>query len=332
LELDNKQVFMSVCTDHPKVIEDDVERRRAAENQGWKEPPDFDPIVRQRLQEHIRKVRHEYNKAKKIEKTLDDICGRGQIAALEDLEADAVERISTFNSEIDWLYDGTNMRDVDGNVLYKEYGLPIGKVSLWAGERGVGKTRTAIHIAGKMNKKGKKIVIFQGEVALSEFKDWTDNVIKEPSKFWVSDQVHLEDQLNTIKALRPDVVFVDSMNMIREARTVSGIRSILMEYKRVARLTSSHIVFIGHLNKGGTVKGNNDIEYLVDIVVHMKKKDQGSAEFCLQIPNKNRYGMTGRIIWMMHMDEVVETISQHSQTDISLARAAKIKNSRKVRP
>lgn len=326
LGLDNQQVFASVCTDYPETIKDDADRKRAGEEKGFKITPLFVPKDKQRLEEYIRRVRHVYNNAKDSEAADDSICGRGQIASLDSLEADTVERLSTHNPEIDWLYDGTAVKDPKTKeILYKDYGLPRGKISLWAGERGVGKSRTSISISGTMNAKGEKVMVIQGEVALSEYKNWTDGVIKDSKHFWVSDQVHLADQLNSIKAMRPDLVIVDSINMIREARSASGLREILDSYRRVARLVNCHVILVGHLNKSGKVKGNNDLEYLVDIVVVIQKKDEGSAEFTLKIPNKNRYGVTGRCVEMMHTETSVTTLSNYSQADIAVARAAKMR-------
>jgi hypothetical protein len=333
LGLDNNQVFQGVCTDHPEVIENDNERERATEALGKREVPDFDSIARQRLQEYIRSVRHKYNNIKDEEDAADAFFGRGQIASLDTLDFVAVERLSTHNAEIDWMYDGTRIRDEKtGEELYKEFGLPRGKISLWAGERGVGKTRTAIHITGLMNKKGSRIMFFQGEVALSEFRNWTEKVVEDPQHFWVSDQVHLSDQIAAVKAHRPDLVIVDSLQMIREAKSVSGLRTIIQEYKMVARLTNAHIVFIGHLNKGGTVKGNNDLEYLVDIVVTLRKKEEGSSQFLVQIPNKNRYGISGRCIGMMHDEDGVSTITTNSHSDMALSKAAKVRAAWRSKP
>jgi len=325
LGLDNKQVFLSVVNEIVTAIENDSERKRAAEEKGMKDAPPFIALDQQRLEEFIRRVRHTYNQAKQEEDRLDSMLGRGTLSALDDLNSDTTKRLQTFNDEIDWLYDGTPIKDENDETLYKDYGLPVGKISLWAGERGVGKTRTTIQICGKMNKKGKRIIVIQGEVALSEYKQWTRGVIIDTDNFWVSDQVHLDDQISTIKALRPDLVVVDSLNMIREARTASGMRTILTEYKRVARLTQCHVIFIGHLNKNGGVKGNNDLEYLVDIVVHIRKRAEGSNEFALSIPDKNRYGCTGREVWMMHNEDGVDTISTFSKTDIALARAKRLR-------
>ena len=218
--------------------------------------------------------------------------------SINDIKEEQVERITSGLDGIDYLYGYNNFK----------WGLPKRGISLWAGEQGVGKSRVAIHLAKNLVRNGKKVLYIQGEVSLSSFKNWVQKENKGEcslNNFFVSDTKVLKEQLDTVVDCQPDVVFVDSINMINEFGTGTGrdIRNIIdgnentCGYREICKL-GIHVIFISHLNKQGNVKGNTDLPHLVDTVMELENypqlddTDLHLGLFTMTV-KKNRYGETG---------------------------------------
>lgn len=176
------------------------------------------------------------------------------VTSIQDVQADTVRYIKTGMGCLDNVLSG---------------GIPRKGVSLWSGSPGVGKTRGCISVASNMNLIGEKVLFFQTEASASQFKNWILRPIMFPDKFLVSESFALDQQMQEIRQTRPDVVFVDSVNMIDRFRF--GAKDVVQSYRGVARDVDCAIVFISQLNKEGQEKGNNDLVYLVDTVCKLKK-------------------------------------------------------------
>jgi len=229
------------------------------------------------------------------------------IKSFDQIEATKIGRYSSGFYGLDKIY-GSSI--IDG-TLYE--GLPVGQISLWAGAGGVGKTRMAIEMALRINATGSRVLFYQNEVTPSAFKSWVKKPVAYPSNFFVINYSSLEEQIGGISSVRPDVVIVDSINMLDGFTNPTKLRQILLDYKKVITDNNCHAIFISHLNREGQVKGNNDIEYLVDTVASLTKMtgciDEATggpddSVFRLDI-GKNRYGVSGGWVTFKHVDDGV---------------------------
>ena len=177
---------------------------------------------------------------------------------LSNIELIKVSRLSTGIPCLDMCYGTT----IDGN--YRCSGLPRGGVSLWAGSGGVGKSRVAIAIASYINSTGGRVLYIQNEVNPQQFREWTRDKIANPYEFLVHTSNIVDQQIQAMLEYKPHLVVIDSINMIPNFQSVNVIRETLEKYRSTTSQIQSHLILIGHLNKVGTVKGNNDITYLVD--------------------------------------------------------------------
>ncbi len=71
-------------------------------------------------------------------------------------------------TELNWQY-GFSKEAYPGKRL--SIGLPVGKISLWAGEAGVGKSRATIEVAKCFSKKW-RVLYFTNEMSLGSFADF----------------------------------------------------------------------------------------------------------------------------------------------------------------
>ncbi|MCD6434827.1 MAG: AAA family ATPase [Clostridiales bacterium] len=223
------------------------------------------------------------------------------IQRIDTIKTKRVLRLTTLIPELDWLYGFTS----------KAYGLPAGKMSLWAGEKGTGKSRAAIEVcrkvahhvyqAGTSNPFKSRVLYFQKEVDMGTLVSWyTQDGSTVPINFVPSDSSTVDEQCADILEVRPHLVIVDSINMIKEFRGHSedAIEVAIEKYRKVCEATSCHIIFLQQLNKDGSPKGSSSIAHLLDVELILRKN--GPDGFSMACPQKNRYGQTGISIWWVH--------------------------------
>lgn len=248
-----------------------------------------DPEKLKNLRNLIRVAKSKFKTEVQENDMVDSIVGKGEMIDFDSIKAQPVDRIPCSIRQIDELFGYSED--------FKRWGMPRGQVSLIAGSPGVGKTRLMVAVCGAMtdpnNKNGNNAVYFQNEFALSQFKVMSNRVIKEGSRFICGDLHRLKDQLEWIDARenRPDLVVVDSIQMLAEASSRSGIERCIAAYKSAAMEKGFHVCFIGQLNKQGEVAGSRSVEHLVDQVFTARSAFLPN-QFTIQV-TKNRWGRSG---------------------------------------
>lgn len=210
-------------------------------------------------------------------------------SSIQNIPGEAVRRAPTGLPEIDWLYGYSSF---PGKPT--QWGLPEGKISLWSGASGVGKSRVAIEVAKSYVKGGVSVLYFQNEVDESTFSEWVKRGSPcNMSKFYYSGSITLEDQIRDIEALNPTIIFVDSINMVKEFKsgTKVDIEKIMERFRFATMGKSRHVIFISQLNKDGGIKGSSTLSHLVDIAIGMDL--YGPDSFSIYVGHKHRYGRTG---------------------------------------
>ncbi|HUX61385.1 MAG TPA: hypothetical protein VMV32_08740 [Ignavibacteriaceae bacterium] len=178
---------------------------------------------------------------------------------LDNIENTKILRLSTGFDPLDEAFGVTH----HGNIA--SYGMPCGRIVFASGEPGVGKTRLGIAITKKVNARGGKILVFQGEVRPQEFKQWTGSDIICPTKYFVSDDRDVTAMIGYIRQENPDLVIIDSANMIDDYDKSSEIKGIMDDLKIAVAETGCVCLMIGHLTKAGLMKGNSGVPHLVDV-------------------------------------------------------------------
>jgi len=264
---------------------------------------------------------------------------------ISDVKPSVVWRLDTDEDEINWLYGACkwNYRDKETNEVLPQcvYGLPVGKISIWMGEGGVGKSRLAIHLAKKVvaqsdNFGDKRTVLyFQNEVDLPTFASWVNS--REESNFYCSNSTSLSEQIEIIRKVKPDLIIVDSINLIEGFGNGSDskVKTIIDAYREVIKETNdeekyrnkvsssySHVIFLCQLSKDGSAKGSTALTHLPDTTVVITKEKNN---FKVAIGDKHRYGRTGSEFYSLwkHTDTGVECISSNRVKDSQWCRDCK---------
>lgn len=333
----NDKVWAVMENLYPEIIEDDKKRALLA---GKKIP--FDSVAREKLGRQLRSVKGIHKRDQEADDDLTSFAGKGMVIDLDDIKWDNVLRIPTGTVGWDHIFGETVFLDEKGETTgRKMIGMPRGATTILAGSEGVGKSRAAVALCGKLihmlvpndvvkdgvsktiEAKG-KVLYNYGESRPEQFKQWTKG-IKSEGRFFVSTLVYLADIIAQIREKKPDLVVIDSLNMILEAKSHKGMIRVLAAMRSVARETNCHIIMIAHLNKAGEIKGSRDLPYLVDVTLYANPIEGRRGFFEVACPNKNRYGPTPVASLFQHMNGTVECISTDKDD-------AKIKHYTLVRP
>ena len=159
-----------------------------------------------------------------------------------------IPRYTTGISELDWIYGGGAAN----------WGLPQGKISLWSGPSGTGKSRSLIRVARNMSAMGHRVIYFQNEVTLSDFRAWTGTDVLPPT-FYGSEATSLDEQISDIIRSKATLVIVDSVNQINEFGNghKAAIKLIYDRYRILTKKTGVHVIFICQLDKKNMIKGGS---------------------------------------------------------------------------
>jgi len=225
--------------------------------------------------------------------------------SISNIKASKPHRITTGCPELDWLYGISCFPDHD------EHGMPVRTISTWVGEGGVGKSRLAIKVARHKVQTGSTVLYFQNEVDLPTLASWVKGNT-ELKNFYVSEVTALDEQVKIVKELKPDLVFVDSINLINEfgTGTAKSIKIIVDGFRDAIRETGSHVVILCQLNKEGKATGSTALGHLPDTNLVLTNYND---DFKVSIGTKNRYGPKGSKyfgLWK-HLEDTVECISQN---------------------
>jgi len=216
------------------------------------------------------------------------------VLPLNEIKSEGILRVSTGIFLLDRIF-GT-----DGEMGAKDFqaGPAKGSLVMLAGEAGAGKSRLAIEIGTNINARGGSVVTFQLEVSPSDYKSWTKDKVQHPEKFYVSPERNHREQIEIIKALKPTLVIVDSVN--RYDVHYNGVAELIDELQACARETGTIILLIGQLDKKGNkmmVRGSQDWTFLPDVVVNVYRELKSEKDVAKEWMDRARtlavqYGVT----------------------------------------
>ncbi len=251
---------------------------------------------------------------------------------LKNVKADRVLRLQTGLADLDWMHGRTD----------NSYGLPAGKISIWSGEKGIGKSRAAIEVARKVARRSDhnghyRVLYFQTEASVAEFAGWVgEDGGSIPDTLYVSPSRDLQKQIKEIEQIRPNLVIVDSVTRLEQFGNtrekvdaiIDGVyeNDVLVSkgYRHVCRADFiPHIILLCQLNKSGQTAGSSALPYAVDVEVNLAGEIKG--QFAMWI-EKNRHGKVSGydesltyIDWL-HTEERCTVTSCHRQHDVEYCR------------
>jgi DNA repair protein RadA/Sms len=178
-------------------------------------------------------------------------------------------------------------------------GLVPGSALLIGGDPGVGKSTLLLQIAAGLGIGGAKVAYISGEEATAQIRLRAQRLGLAEAPVALAAATAMRDILATLKAERPDVVIIDSIQTLwsdalpAAAGTVTQVRACVQELIRFAKGAGSVLLLVGHVTKDGQIAGPRVVEHMVDAVLYFES-EQGRA-FRLLRAVKNRFGAAHEI-------------------------------------
>jgi len=222
-----------------------------------------------------------------VEESLGPEAGAGSGVArtplrLVDVEVEEAARISTGISELDRVLGG---------------GLVPASLVLLGGEPGVGKS-TLLLMALRAIGETRSSLLVTGEESVAQVKLRAER-LGGPGNVQILAETELETVCETLRAERPAVCVVDSVQTLHAADlgsapgSVGQVREAAARLLRVAKEHGVATILVGHVTKDGTVAGPRVLEHLVDCVLQFEG-DRYHAHRVLRAV-KNRFGSTNEL-------------------------------------
>ena len=112
-------------------------------------------------------------------------------------------------------------------------------------------------------------------------------------------ETNLEDIVESVNELQPDVLIVDSIQTLYNGDissapgSIGQVKDCTMALMQLAKGQGITVFVIGHVNKEGSIAGPKVLEHMVDCVLYFEGEQQMSYRILRAA--KNRFGDTNEI-------------------------------------
>ena len=222
-----------------------------------------------------------------------------QVLALDDICGENDERIPTKIEEFDRVLGG---------------GIVKGSLVLLSGDPGIGKSTILLQICQNLGSKGQKILYVSGEESANQIKLRAVRIGVTTKNLFILSQTDLATIVECIKAEKPDIVIIDSIQtMVYEqvnssAGSMTQVRECTNVFMHTAKGLGIPIFIVGHVNKDGAIAGPKVLEHIVDTVLYFEGERNYSYRILRGV--KNRFGSTNEIgVFEMTADGLKEVLN-----------------------
>lgn len=178
-------------------------------------------------------------------------------------------------------------------------GAVVGSAVLIGGDPGIGKSTLLLQVAERIAQQGKKALYVSGEESVRQTKLRAQRLGVGSDRLLLVAETDLDLILKHIQACSPDVVVVDSIQMIYKLDlhsapgSVSQVRECGAELVYLAKRTGIPVFLIGHVTKEGSIAGPRVLEHMVDAVLYFEGDRFHTFRVLRSV--KNRFGSTNEI-------------------------------------
>ena len=204
---------------------------------------------------------------------------------LKDIENKEEMRIKTGILELDRVLGG---------------GVVKGAVTLLGGDPGIGKSTLSLQISTQLAKAGLKILYVSAEESIQQTKLRSERLnISSSENIYIVNQTNLSQILEYIKKVKPNAVFIDSIQVIfnpdisSSPGSVGQVRECSNTLTQLAKAQGVAMFIIGHVTKEGMIAGPRVLEHIVDTVLYFEGERYSSYRILRAV--KNRFGSTNEI-------------------------------------
>lgn len=190
-------------------------------------------------------------------------------------------------------------------------GLVGGSVTLLGGEPGIGKSTLLLQLCIGSTAAGRRVLYLTGEESGQQVQARARRLGALSADLLLGCDTRLPAVIAAIQSLRPDLVFVDSVQTLEDpelssaAGSVTQLRRCVHQLVNYAKANDTTMVLVGHVNKDGDLAGPRVLEHLVDTVLSLEGDRHHGVRMLRAV--KHRFGPTGELgVFEMVADGLVE--------------------------
>ncbi len=199
-------------------------------------------------------------------------------------------------------------------------GAVRGSLVLVGGAPGIGKSTLMLQICDSLCRFA-NVLYVSGEESQRQIKLRAERLKVRGEGLYLLSETDLEDVLESVNELRPDVLIVDSIQTMYHGDSaaspgsVAQVKECTMALMQLAKGQGITVFVIGHINKEGSLAGPKVLEHMVDCVLYF----EGEAHMSHRILRaaKNRFGATNEIGVFEMGDEGLTEVPNPSEALLS---------------
>ncbi|MBF0504065.1 MAG: DNA repair protein RadA [Candidatus Omnitrophica bacterium] len=179
-------------------------------------------------------------------------------------------------------------------------GIVAGSVTLIGGDPGIGKSTIVLQAGCALAQAGLKVLYVSGEESVKQAKMRADRVAQAANEhLFIVNEIDVETISGYIHELKPQVVIIDSIQVVHLAEfssspgSVAQVRESAAVLTQLAKSRGFSLFLIGHVTKEGMLAGPRVLEHMVDTVLYFEGERYSS--YRVLRANKNRFGSTNEI-------------------------------------
>lgn len=179
-------------------------------------------------------------------------------------------------------------------------GIVRGAVVLLGGDPGIGKSTIALQLSNQLSQTGLKILYVSAEESVQQTLLRAERLgALLAERIYIVNQTDLSAIIGYIKKINPDVMIIDSIQVIfspdisSSPGSVSQVRECSNILTRIAKSGGISMFIIGHVTKEGALAGPRILEHIVDTVLYFEGERYSTYRILRAV--KNRFGSTNEI-------------------------------------
>lgn len=200
-----------------------------------------------------------------------------------DVTGDDALRFSTGIGELDRVLGG---------------GAVTGSLVLVGGAPGIGKSTLLLQICNTLCT-DKTVLYVSGEESERQIKLRAERIGVAPQSLYILSETRISDILESVDAVKPDILIIDSVqtmyNELNDSTpgSISQVKDCTMALMQLSKSQGITVFVVGHINKDGAIAGPKVLEHMVDCVLYFEGDVDSS--YRLLRAAKNRFGSTNEI-------------------------------------
>jgi DNA repair protein RadA/Sms len=178
-------------------------------------------------------------------------------------------------------------------------GVAPGSAILVGGDPGIGKSTLLLQAAAALARRGSSVIYLSGEESIEQVRSRARRLGLADAPVELAAETALAPILEGLKASKPDVVVIDSVQTLWSEAiaaapgSVVQVRACAQELVQLAKKRGCAVFLVGHVTKDGQIAGPRVLEHMVDAVLYFE--GERSHQFRILRGVKNRFGPTDEI-------------------------------------